>query len=293
MISAALAWVYRQGRAEWKPILHYKAYDCWKDWSPRSERGRSLPPVEQLEYISVWGGMVEHYDAGYEQQPVQLVFGGLDIDRDDNPDVSNLPGTVARILPEAYVRISGGGFGAHVFLVWKEPLLCGSRSQAQALAQRMMSPFIERLHAGGVEHICSTVNALKIWSIDGWQRDVQMGELIDVDLDNLPALPRSSHGGRASGRAAVTLADCGPLVRRIIAALEIPVGNSGELPRQWNCHVVEAQQALKELVPFETCSAGTELQNPNAFLAISDRGIALLSGPDSIHKPLIAFDIDQ
>ena len=290
---AVLERLYGKGPAGWKPILHHCDYGWHKDWSPRCDVGRPLPRLEDCEYYSVWGGMVENYSRGYEHQPVQLVFCAIDVDRDGNHNAGiSVPSVVAAALPEAYVRVSTGGLGAHCFLVLNAPIFCSCRSAAAELSQRILIPYIARLHDGGIEHICSTINPLKVWSVGGSQRDDSLGGYIDVDLAALPPAPSYSCAGRGSGRAAVKLGDCGDLTRRIIAALRIPVGAQGELPSKWSCHVKAAQRSLRGLLQFETSSSGTKLFENNAFVAISERGVALFSGPDGIGSPVFSIDID-
>lgn len=275
------------GRTDWSPILALKFEGdrpritwCPKaDEARKPEWSRSHPP----QRIGVWGGAVETYDKGFNQQPVELVFIGLDIDhkKSDNAHVpiGELPARVAAILPQALVRTSTGGLGVHVFLILDKPIRCGSKAAAQNVAECAAVQYVSTLKQNGVEADIVARNML--WVTGGKQRTIQVGGTISVEWDavyekteTVETLPVAGSGD------AVRYDQLGQKCRDILASLHLAgLINSLDIKSRYLLHIKPVQDALCHLAWLIPCltvqSAGTDLSSPNCSLRLSDGRMTL------------------
>ena len=271
--------VFRQVNAGWNPILCFGFSSGAMTWVPKSQAGNS--PPRTFNRLGIWGGCVRDYDVGFNQQPCLLCAALLDIDAKNghNGGVKNVSDEVAAALPEAYVRTSSGGSGAHAFLVLENPIECSAKRSAQRIAARIAAPFVQRLERAGIK--ADVVARNQLWIAGGRQVDVTLGTTVSCDVVAVPDQPTPSPAplhsepviisgvGKRCCEVLTTLADAGLIQRDNRAAA------------QYHLHIKTVQDALRPIgwlrgsPLYSVTSAGTRPEQPNSVLSLGDGVLSL------------------
>lgn len=263
------------------PILAARYCNGSVTWYPKAEEG-NLPPAEDTaDRWGVWGAAVRHYDIGYNHQPVQFLFASIDVDAKDNPGL-DLPARVAEALPEALVRTSSSGLGAHAFLVLNTPVMLANRAQALFAARKLAAPYAERLERNGIKPDIVANNMM--WVRGGKQATVTNGRTIVVPSDYFTSLPIPVATKAAGSGECVKWADVGPRCRTILKALaaaDLIEDPEKRVAASYLVHVKPVQDALRE-IPWmrhllTVKSAGTRLHEHNAKLSTTNGELRLFS----------------
>lgn len=265
------------GRSTWKPILAFKLTSGGFLWLPKAYAPSTAPAASQIASLGVWGGCVETYDVGFNQQPCDLVFASIDVDWKHQrlqkqwhypvfkggygyPSVteltSDLPTACAAIVPGALVRRSSGGYGAHIFLRLSEPIRCANKLAAQALACEIAKPVAARLREHSIEPDIVGHNQLWIWG--GQQETINDPKCwIDFDEEKKKELLLASNQvqqvhaascSEAKGDEINLLEAFGPVSKSILTTLHdfgvIRLHSSGACAQSYNVHIKAVQDAL-------------------------------------------------
>lgn len=264
------------------PILAARFCTGAVTWYPKADEGNQPPAVDVPERWGIWGAAVRDYERGYNHQPVQFLFAAIDVDKKDNVEVDDLPGKVAEALPEALVRTSSSGLGAHAFLVLNTPVMLANRAHAMLAARKLAAPYAARLEANGIKPDIVAHNMM--WVTGGRQATIQNGRTLVVPADYWTDLPVPTVVKAAGSGECTTWADLGPRCQLVLSALahadlienpEVRVG------AKYLLHIKPAQDALREipwLRRFLTVeSAGTRLHEHNAVLSTTNGELRLFS----------------
>ena len=277
--------LYGQAPDGWKPILTYKFSSGAVAWAPGAQRGREPVTGAGVIGIGVWGGCVRNYSVGFNAQESLLTFIGIDVDggnHADGNDGGNLAERVAAAVPEAYVRTSKSGLGAHAFLILSNPPTYPTKLTAQAAAKIFAEPYVARLASAGITVDKVGVNQLWVWSAGGLQRDVQAGQLVTWVAPAMTPVVASTAGGTGE---AVPKARLGPRCRQIVETLEragLIRTNADHVATRYMVHIKPVQEALCAALPWiaKFCtvnSPGTNLAQPNAIFSLRDGSLSIYS----------------
>lgn len=244
------------------PILAYKRGE-YINWCPKACHAGSMPQV--VDRIGCWGGTVETYEKGFNEQPVHLAFLSIDVDHKDNPQVC-LVSRVTAALPEAMVRTSTSGMGVHVFIRAETPFEYPSRVEALQAAQKLSEPYADRLVQAGVKPDIVGTNML--WVTGGKQETIQDGDYVSLPrVDVTPVALK-----RSVGYGQVALAEMGPMCRRVMTGLmEAGAIRKGEVcGTRHMLHVAVVEQVLEKTLGLKPIikSRATKLNEPNCLLTI-------------------------
>lgn len=264
--------LYKRRSQNWLPILAYGFENGAVTWTPKAEEG-NRPRVTGAVKLGVWGGAVKSYDLGFNQQPCELLWAGIDVDAkgDQTYTGADLPGAVATTLPEAMVRRSSSGLGAHVFLHLENPAIFPTKSEAQSAAQTIARPYVDRLAKAGIKS--DIVGRNQLWVLGGKQSMVQLGSTINPEI----VVPEAREIVATIGSGgSVPLESFGPMCRRILETLELHdvIKLQGGVSRRYLCHIVRAQEALGTIPWLKPAlrieSTGKRLDEPNSILSVQD-----------------------
>lgn len=265
-----------------QPILAARFRTGAVTWYPKADEGNLPPEPDVPERWGIWGAAVRDYGRGYNHQPVQFLSAAIDVDKKDNETVADLPAKVAEALPEALVRTSSSGLGAHAFLVLNTPAMLANRAHALLAARKLAAPYAERLERLGIKPDIVANNMM--WVTGGRQSTVQNGRTIIVpqgywaDL-HVPGASKAVGTGECT-----TWAGLGSRCRLVLSALAgagLIEDPETRVAAKYLVHIKPTQDALRELPwlrRFLTVeSAGTRLHEPNAILSTTNGELRLFS----------------
>jgi hypothetical protein len=160
-----------QGRKPIRAISYGKAMN----WFPRANEGNkwSREELEDGVKYGVWGGTVEGYGRGFNQQKVWLHFVGVDIDHKNGENSGWTPNALRAGVLEAVgdvcsVRTSSSGAGYHLFMCFA-PVECANKATAQRLASQLGKKYIlPRLDAAKIK--ADKVACNQLWVLGGKQQ---------------------------------------------------------------------------------------------------------------------------
>lgn len=263
--SEIVADLYRRRTANWVPILAYGFANGSLTWTPKAEEG-NRPRATGAVKIGVWGGACETYERGFNQQPCELLWTGIDVDAKGGQTYAggDLPEAVAAVLPEAMVRRSSSGLGAHVFLHLEYPAVFPTKLEAQRAAQVIAAPYVERLSKAGIKS--DIVGRNQLWVFGGNQVTIQLGHTINPAIE-IPeiVLPADSSPG------ILPLDSFGPMCRRIIETLDTNgvIRINGGVAKCYRFHIEAAQIALRTIPWLKSVmNVTTTYDKPNAVLLV-------------------------
>jgi hypothetical protein len=205
-----------------------------KDTLEDMQRKMGSAPIQgctQLAYDSWWHPA--------DEQNCEVCWFGLDIDKDDNPDVDLLVWSVgfARKHKAAMVRYSCSGQGIHMMWVLKTPFPCTPRTAGSIVKSMARGPKMAA-EADGV-HVCQA-NRRMFWLTGGKNKTIYTSnEKIQVAIVEIA--PLSEDVTKVKGNLKVTdkvmkfvniFQDAGVLGQAIQAKNNIYVGSAVEALRK-------------------------------------------------------------
>lgn len=291
------------GHSKWKPILAFETPGGFH-WLPKSQSGSFVPNSAAIKKLGVWGGTVETYEIGFNQQPCELVFAGIDVDWGKqiwniNPAggipselCGPLPDNCAKIIPEALVRRSTSGLGAHLFLRLAKPIRCNNKLEAQRLACEIARPVARRLEEHQIKPDIVGHNQLWVWG--GHQETTNDPNYwIDPQIEapkQLKVAPAVTEGEEA-----LFFNSLGPTTQKIIQKLHdhnlVRIPPSGVLGTTYHLHIAAMRAALEGILPSVDWphSAGTRLHEHNCVLNLSEGMLKLFSFVE--HRTVISLPL--
>jgi hypothetical protein len=253
-------------------------------WPPAETSGCYFKPSHVIS-TGLRGLMVNDLSIACSEQKSRLLWVGIDIDAEHNPDHgARLTSDVVTCLGHVgTVRLSKSGKGCHVFI------RCSNTSEykydyVKRLARHVVQPYVERLIAAGIKPCVHGLPNLWVQTRGGLQRTIHENTTFKVDLSGI-VLPVLAFEAPGSTGTCIKLDAFNGLLLKLVMKLQEDKVLGDPLSVKTNVNVGRVRRSLEPLgVKFETQSKCrlNHADEVNGFIELDPcGGLCLVSNPDN------------
>lgn len=205
-----------------KPIRAVNYGGKHMTWFPKANEGQPFTDADREEAVKygVWGGSVEGYGRGFNQQKCWLHFVGVDIDHKKEENATWTPPELkAAVLRAASgvasVRTSSSGGGYHLFM-HVDPIECENKMSAQRLATQLGEKYLlPQLNAARID--VDKVACNQLWVLGGKQTWLSYAS--KIKLSDADRIVQPSTRALTASPCEVDMSQCGPVAREFLNLL--------------------------------------------------------------------------